>query len=237
MSTKILVVDDERAALDILNHRLREAGFTPVLADEGNRALTLAREQQPALIVLDLMLPGIDGFEVCRLLRRDPVTAQIPVIFLTARADEMDRIVGFELGAEDYVTKPFSPRELVLRIKRTLARMKQESGTSSLISCGALAIDLPRHEVRLQGERLALTATEFKLLEVLVQRTGFLHTRAQLLKDVWNYDSGFDSRTVDTHIRRLREKMGSAACHIETVRGAGYRFVREPEQSTSTAAK
>ncbi|HEY1108562.1 MAG TPA: response regulator transcription factor, partial [Opitutaceae bacterium] len=179
----------------------------------------------PDLIVLDLMLPGLDGFEVCRLLRRDSATAAIPIIFLTARTDEMDRIVGLELGAEDYVTKPFSPRELVLRIKRTLLRATPAT-PPAVFTCGELTVDLPRHEVMLNGERVMLTATEFKLLEVLVQRAGFLQSRAQLLKEIWNYEADVTSRTVDTHMRRLREKLRDAARHLETVRGVGYRFVR-----------
>lgn len=225
MKQKILVVDDEPDALEILGQRLGETGFAPLLAGDGLRALDLAREQQPALIVLDLMLPGLDGFEVCRLLRRDAVTAAIPIIFLTARAEELDRIVGFELGAEDYVTKPFSPRELMLRIKRVLLRA-HTTPPLGIFTCGNLTVDLPRHEVTLGGTRVPLTATEFKLLEVLVQRAGYLQTRAQLLKEIWNYEGEITSRTVDTHMRRLREKMGPAASHLETVRGAGYRFVR-----------
>lgn len=225
MNSKILVVDDEPDALEILGQRLGGAGFAPLFAVDGPRALELAREQLPALIVLDLMLPGLDGFEVCRLLRRDAATAAIPIVFLTARTDELDRIVGFELGAEDYVTKPFSPRELILRIKRVLLRIPA-TAQPAIFTCGDLTVDLPRHEVTLNGHRVPLTATEFKLLEVLVQRAGYLQTRAQLLREIWNYEGDGTSRTVDTHMRRLREKMGPAASHLETVRGAGYRFVR-----------
>ncbi|MES2695243.1 MAG: response regulator transcription factor [Verrucomicrobiota bacterium] len=225
MKSKILVVDDEPDALEILGRRLSDAGFATVCAADGLRALESARVELPDLIVLDLMLPGLDGFEVCRLLRRDPATAAIPIIFLTARADEMDRIVGLELGAEDYVTKPFSPRELVLRIKRTLLRTTP-TAPPAVFTCGDLTVDMPRHEVTLNGERVLLTATEFKLLEVLVQRAGFLQSRAQLLKEIWNYESDVTSRTVDTHMRRLREKLREAARHLETVRGVGYRFVR-----------
>ncbi len=225
MKSKILVVDDEPDALEILGQRLRDAGFSTLFAGDGLRALESARGEQPDLIVLDLMLPGLDGFEVCRLLRRDPATAAIPIIFLTARIEEMDRIVGLELGAEDYVTKPFSPRELVLRIKRTLLR-SAPAAAPAVFTCGELTVDLPRHEVTLNGERVMLTATEFKLLEVLVQRAGFLQSRAQLLKEIWNYESDVTSRTVDTHMRRLREKLRDAARHLETVRGVGYRFVR-----------
>jgi two-component system phosphate regulon response regulator PhoB len=224
MKSKILVVDDEPNAREIMEQRLRDAGFTPILAGDGVQALELAREHAPAVIVLDVMLPGLDGFEVCRRLRSDEAMASIPVIFLTARTEEMDRIVGLELGAEDYVTKPYSPRELVLRIKRTLMRAKPEP-TLSVFRCGALIIDLRRHEVTLGGVRVQLTATEFRLLKLLVRHAGHLYNREQLLKTVWNYETDLESRTVDTHVRRLREKLGIAAGHIETVRGEGYRFV------------
>ena len=236
MKAKILAVDDEAEARAILRQRLADAGFVPLLAADGTEAVTVAREQKPDLIVLDLMLPGLDGFEVCRVLRRDPATAQIPIIFLTARTDEMDRIIGLELGAEDYVTKPFSPRELVLRIKRSLARIPG-AAAPTMFQRGGLTIDLPRHEVTLDGRRVALTATEFRLLEVLVQHADFLQPRAQLLKQVWNYESDVTSRTVDTHMRRLREKMGAAAVHLETVRGVGYRFVREPIEAGDVPAR
>jgi two-component system phosphate regulon response regulator PhoB len=227
MKTKILVVDDERDAREILRERLALAGFQPLLAAGGAEALALAQSEQPALVVLDLMLPGQDGFEICRALRRQPATAAIPVIFLSARTDEVDRVIGLELGAEDYVTKPFSPRELILRIRRTLARQQQRTADPTAFRCGELEIDLPRHEVRLSGNRVTLTATEFRLLEVLVTHAGYLQSRAKLLKEVWNYEGDVESRTVDTHMRRLREKLGPAARHVETVRGAGYRFVPE----------
>jgi two-component system phosphate regulon response regulator PhoB len=225
MKPKLLVVDDEPGAGEILEQRLRDAGFTTIMAADGVRALELAREQKPELILLDIVMPELDGFEVCRLLRRDEATASIPVIFLTARTEEMDRIVGLELGAEDYITKPFSSRELVLRIKRALLRVSQKH-TLTVFTFGTLNVDLRRHEVTLEGERVQLTATEFRLLEVLVRDAGYLYSREQLLKAVWNYEAGTESRTVDTHVRRLREKLGVAARHIETVRGEGYRFVQ-----------
>ena len=225
MTPKILVVEDEPDAREILEYRLREAGFAPILVGDGARSLELAREHEPELIVLDVMLPGFDGFEICRRLRCNEATASIPVIFLTARTEELDRIVGLELGAEDYVTKPFSPRELILRIKRALVRRKRENA-QTVFTCGALTIDLRRHEVTWEEELIQLTATEFRLLEALVQQSGYLCSREQLLKTVWNYDTDMESRTVDTHVRRLREKLGIAAGHIETVRGEGYRFVQ-----------
>jgi two-component system phosphate regulon response regulator PhoB len=227
MKPKILVVDDEPDALEVLGFKLKEAGYVPVFAKDGPRALAAARDEQPALIVLDLMLPEIDGLEVCKILRRDPSTAGIPVIMLTARAAEMDRVIGLELGADDYVTKPFSPRELVLRIKKLLARARSADEPITQLRFGPLEIDVPRHEVTLDGAPVALTATEFRLLEVLARRRGRVQTRDRLLQDVWGYDNPIDSRTVDTHMRRLREKIGGAADFLETIRGVGYRFKAE----------
>ena len=227
MKPKILVVDDERDALEILGFKLKEAGYVPLFAKDGARALTAAREERPALIVLDLMLPEVDGLEVCKILRRDPMTATIPILMLTAKASEMDRVLGLELGADDYVTKPFSPRELVLRIRKLLARVRAADEPQAQMRFGDLEIDAARHEVRMAGERLTLTATEFKLLEILARRRGRVQTRERLLQDVWGYENPIDSRTVDTHMRRLREKIGAAADYLETIRGVGYRFKAE----------
>ncbi len=225
MSTKpkILVVDDEADALEVLGFKLREAGYEPLFAADGTTALTLARTERPALVVLDLMLPEIDGLEVCRLLRRDPATAGLPVIMLTAKATETDRIVGLEIGADDYVTKPFSPRELVLRIKKVLARAAASDDPSGRLRLGELEIDVGRHSVEVKGKPVTLTATEFKLLEVLVRRRGRVQTRDRLLQDVWGYENPIDTRTVDTHMRRLRERLGVTAYLLQTVRGVGYR--------------
>ncbi len=227
MKPKILVVDDEPDALEILGFKLKEAGYVPLFAKDGARAIAAARDERPALIVLDLMLPEVDGLEVCKVLRRDPATAAIPVIMLTARAGEMDRVLGLELGADDYVTKPFSPRELVLRIKKLLARVKASEEPMTVLRVLDLEIDVPRHSVTIAGEDVALTATEFKLLELLARRRGRVQTRDRLLQDVWGYENPIDSRTVDTHMRRLREKIGGAARHLETIRGVGYRFKAE----------
>ncbi len=224
MKPKILVVDDEPDALEILGFKLKEAGYAPIFAKDGARAISMARDERPALIVLDLMLPEVDGLEVCKILRRDPATAAIPILMLTARAAEMDRVIGLELGADDYVTKPFSPRELVLRIKKLLARVKMAAEPISVLQFGTLAIDVPRHRVTVAGTPIELTATEFKLLEILARRRGRVQTRERLLQDVWGYDNPIDSRTVDTHMRRLREKIGAAADYLETIRGVGYRF-------------
>ena len=220
---KFLVVDDESDALEVLGFKLREAGYEPVFASDGTSALALARTERPALVVLDLMLPEIDGLEVCRLLRRDPATSGLPIIMLTAKATETDRIVGLEIGADDYVTKPFSPRELVLRIKKVLARATAGDDPSGHLRIGDLDIDVSRHAVHVKGKPVTLTATEFKLLEVLVRRRGRVQTRDRLLQDVWGYENPIDTRTVDTHMRRLRERIGSAAHLLETVRGVGYR--------------
>jgi two-component system phosphate regulon response regulator PhoB len=225
MKPKVLVVDDEPEAVELVEFNLKQAGFDVATAADGAEALKKARAVSPALILLDLMLPEIDGLEVCKLLRRDPVTAGIPIIMLTAKAAEIDRVLGLELGADDYVTKPFSPRELVLRIRKILDRRKPAAEKRETVRLGDLQVDVAKHLVTWRGKSIDLTATEFKLLTVLVQRAGRVQSRDQLLRDVWEYDNLIDTRTVDTHMRRLREKLGSAAKHLDTVRGVGYRFV------------
>ena len=227
MKSKVLLVDDEPDALEILGFKLKEAGFIPIFAKDGTKALAAARDERPDLIVLDLMLPEVDGLEVCKILRRDPTTAQIPILMLTARAAEMDRVLGLELGADDYVTKPFSPRELVIRIKKQLARTSSGDDPGTNLRIGEIQIDVPRHAVQVGSRGIVLTATEFKLLEILARRRGRVQSRDRLLQDVWGYENPIDSRTVDTHMRRLREKLGDAAQHLETVRGVGYRFAAE----------
>jgi len=227
MKPKILVVDDEPDALEVLGFKLKEAGYLPIFAKDGARAIIAARDERPALIVLDLMLPEVDGLEVCKILRRDLATSMIPIIMLTAKAAEMDRVIGLELGADDYVTKPFSPRELVLRIKKLLARVKASDEPVAHLRFDELEIDVPRHAVTISGKPLVLTATEFKLLELLARRRGRVQTRDRLLQDVWGYDNPIESRTVDTHMRRLREKLGETARFLETIRGVGYRFLAQ----------
>jgi two-component system phosphate regulon response regulator PhoB len=223
MKSKILVVDDEPDALEILGFNLRAAGFEPIFAKDGTVALASARTGRPDLMVLDLMLPEVDGLEVCKILRRDPATAALPIIMCTARASEMDRVLGLELGADDYLTKPFSPRELILRIRKLLVRKPDPEPPNAVLRVGEIEIDVPRHIVKITGEEITLTVTEFRLLEVLAQRRGRVQSRDRLLQDVWHYENPIDSRTVDTHMRRLREKLGAAARCIETVRGVGYR--------------
>ena len=224
---KILVVDDEPDATELVEFNLTAAGFSVILAADGAEAVRRAREDEPDLIVLDVMLPELDGLEVCKMLRRDPATARVPILLLTARAAEIDRVLGLELGADDYVTKPFSPRELVLRIKGLLRRSEPDAPGVERLKIGPLAIDMAAHTVSVNGKAVELTATEFKLLATLAQRRGRVQSRDQLLRDVWEYDAAIDTRTVDTHMRRLREKLGRAADYLDTVRGVGYRFIAE----------
>ena len=217
------MVDDEPDVLDLVTYNLTQAGYQTDTAADGAEALRKARSTGPDLILLDLMLPEMDGLEVCKLLRHDAKTSAIPIIMLTARASEIDRIVGLELGATDYVPKPFSPRELVLRVKK---RLEQETPAQAkpVYIFGVLQVDISRHLVSVKGKRIELTATEFKLLTLLIQRNGHVQSRDQLLRDVWEYENHIDTRTVDTHIRRVREKLGPAAKYLDTVRGVGYRF-------------
>jgi DNA-binding response OmpR family regulator len=222
---KILVVDDEPEAVELVEFNLRQAGFEVLTASDGAEALKKARSSLPSLIVLDLMLPEVDGLEVCKMLRRDPATAAVPIVMVTAKAAEIDRILGLELGADDYMTKPFSPRELVLRVKKILQRGQSSGDEQGVFKFGELTIDTPRHLVSWRGKQIDLTATEFKLLAILAQRRGRVQSRDQLLRDVWEYNSLIDTRTVDTHMRRLREKLGPASKFLDTVRGVGYRFI------------
>ncbi|MEO6181919.1 MAG: response regulator transcription factor [Verrucomicrobiota bacterium] len=227
MKPTILVVDDEPDAVELIEFNLKGAGFQVKSAHDGAEALAKARSLLPSLIVLDVMLPEIDGFEICKLLRRDPNTAAIPIIMLTAKAAEIDRVLGLELGADDYLTKPFSPRELVLRVKKLLERRQTSPNSREKFQFGDLTIDVPRHIVSFKGKKIELTATEFKLLLVLAQNGDVVQSRDRLLRDVWDYDSAMDTRTVDTHMRRLREKMGPAAKFLDTIRGVGYKFKME----------
>jgi two-component system phosphate regulon response regulator PhoB len=227
VKAKILVVDDEPEAVELVEFNLKGAGYEVATASDGAEALNKARRIQPSLIILDVMMPEIDGMEVCKLLRRDPATSAIPIIMLTAKASEVDRVLGLELGADDYVVKPFSPRELVLRVKKLLERGKPAEAAKDRLIFGDLAMDVPHHAVTWKGRAIELTATEFKLLVTLAQRRGRVQSRETLLRDVWGYESMIDTRTVDTHMRRLREKLGPAAKHLDTLRGVGYRFVAD----------
>lgn len=227
MKFKILVVDDEPDAVELIDFNLKAAGFEVVTAEDGQSALDKARTTQPNLILLDLMLPKVDGLEVCKRLRQDPNTSAIPIIMLTAKTGEIDRVLGLELGADDYVTKPFSTRELVLRVKNLIKRREPTETKRDQLQVGELRLDIPRHQIAYKGKDLDLTATEFKLMTVLVQRKGRVQSREQLLKDVWGYENLIDTRTVDTHMRRLRDKLGEAARYLDTVRGVGYRVLDE----------
>lgn len=223
-SENILVVEDEKDILDLVDFNLAQAGYEVLRAGDGLDGLRLAREHLPKLIILDLMLPNVEGQEVLRRLRRDERTSRIPVLVLTALSSPTDRIVGFEIGADDYLTKPFSPRELVLRVKAILRRMRGPAEAETVLKLGGLTIDPERYLVEAGGEPLELTTTEFKLLTHLASRAGRVQTRQQLLEQVWGYEYEGYSRTVDTHIRRLRKKLGELGDNIETIRGLGYRF-------------
>ena len=225
MKPKILVVDDEPDALELIEVNLKGAGFDVMSASDGRQALDKARSAVPALVLLDVMLPEVDGLEVCKSLRRDPKTASIPIIMLTARAAEIDRVLGLELGADDYITKPFSPRELILRVRNLLKRQSATLETSQQVRFAGLVIDRSRHSITYKEKPLDLTLTEFKLVTVLAERKGRVQSREQLLKDVWGYNTFIDTRTVDTHMRRLRDKLGEASKLLDTVRGVGYRFL------------
>ena len=225
-SKRILIVEDEKDVVDLLTLNLRKAGgFTISTVSDGASGLARARAEKPDFIILDLMLPKMPGLEVCKLLKTDTATQHIPILMLTARAEEIDRVVGLEFGADDYVTKPFSPREVILRIKAVLRRGAAEQ-TDDRLSAGPIMIDPTRHEVLVNGKSIELTSLEFKLLRTLMQRRGRVQERDRLLNEVWGYESVIDTRTVDTHVRRLREKLGKAGDIVETVRGFGYR-VRE----------
>ena len=222
----ILIVEDERDVVDLLTLNLRKAGgFRISTANDGANGLNKARTEKPAFIILDLMLPKMPGLEVCKILKSDPATRHIPIMMLTAKAEEIDRIVGLEFGADDYVTKPFSPREVILRIQAILRRGDAKEGER--LTAGSITIDPARHQVLVAGKRINLTSIEFKLLRTLVQRRGRVQERDRLLNEVWGYESIIDTRTVDTHVRRLREKLGKAGDAIETVRGFGYRLREE----------
>lgn len=221
---KILLIEDEPDIAEVLQYNLEKEGFDVGTARRGDTGLDAIRRDSPDLILLDLMLPGIDGLELTRMLKRDPLTSRLPIVMLTARGEEVDRIVGLELGADDYISKPFSPREVVLRVKAVLRRFQQEESAAERLESGGIELDISGHQLRVRGKEVPLTATEFRLLRLLLERSGRVQTRGQLLSDVWGYAEDIDSRTVDTHIRRLRRKLGAEAERIETVIGVGYRL-------------
>jgi two-component system phosphate regulon response regulator PhoB len=226
----ILVVEDEADLQQILVYNLRQAGHDVSAASSGETALSLIRQRVPDLIVLDLMLPGISGTDVCRAVKNDPATRNVAVLMLTAKGSEIDRVVGFELGVDDYVVKPFSVRELALRIAAVLRRQQVAAtpDSNTRADFGKLRIDRDAHRVWVEGEEAPLTALEFRLLCLLFDRRDRVQSRAALLDDVWGVSSDLETRTVDTHVKRLREKLGAAGAYIETVRGVGYRFSATP---------
>jgi two-component system phosphate regulon response regulator PhoB len=231
---KILVVEDEQDLRQVLDYNLRQSGHDVILASGGQEGLAVAREQRPDLVLLDLMLPDLSGTDVCKALKDAPGTRSIPIVMVTAKGEEIDRVVGFELGADDYIVKPFSIRELLLRVQAILRRgrgEKQESEPN--IEFGLLRIDREAHRVWVGASEVELTALEFNLLVTLYERRNRVQTRAALLDDVWGIQADITTRTVDTHVKRLREKLDRARDYVETVRGVGYRFVGSPDEAQS----
>jgi two-component system, OmpR family, phosphate regulon response regulator PhoB len=226
----VLIVDDEQDLCSLLDFNLRSAGFSTAVATTGEAALRAAREQPPELVLLDLMLPDLPGTEVCRQLRAAAGTRDVLIVMLTARGEEADRVRGFELGADDYVTKPFSVRELVLRLRALLRRSPSAKAGAAPLRLGPLSLDVEAHRFHVEGQEIALTALEFRLLEHLMSRLGRVQSREALLEEVWGLSSSLETRTIDTHVMRLRDKLGPARAFLETVRGVGYRIV-EPARS------
>ena len=223
----ILVVEDEPDLAALVAFNLKQANFEVAIALTGERALELAAERLPHLVILDLMLPDISGVEVCRLLKKR--APKLPVVFLTAKKDESDRLIGFESGAEDYIVKPFSVLELLLRVKAILRRVGVADGDAQRLSVGALNLDVAEHRCSVYGTAVSLTLLEFRLLHYLMARPGQVQSRKQLLEEVWKLQGSLETRTIDTHINRLRQKLGKAGDYLETVRGVGYR-IRKPPQ-------
>jgi two-component system, OmpR family, phosphate regulon response regulator PhoB len=227
---RILVIEDEQDLQKVLGYNLRAAGHEVVGALLGQEGLKLARDRRPDVVLLDLMLPDLPGTEVCKSLKADAALRDVPVIMLTAKGEEVDRVVGFELGADDYVVKPFSVRELILRIQAVLRRSHPEPEATAPVEFGCLRIDPAAHRVWVGGEEVELTALEFRLLVTLHERRDRVQSRSTLLDVVWGIEADITTRTVDTHVKRLREKLGAAGVYIETVRGVGYRFAGTPDE-------
>lgn len=220
----ILIIEDEKDLAELLAFNLEKEGYRTFIAPDGIEGLEAANRVLPDLVLLDLMLPGMLGTEVCKSLKKSDATSRIPVIMLTAKGEEIDKVVGFEVGAEDYVLKPFSTRELLLRVKAVLRRTAVEVVESPVIKVGPISIDTDRHLVAINGEEVIFTTIEFNLLHTLVKRLGRVQSRDVLLRDVWGYNFVEDTRTVDTHVTRLRTKMGEAGEMLKTVRGFGYKM-------------
>ena len=220
---EILIVEDDKNISRLIKFNLEKEGYDAFAVTSGEEALDHLKKYHTDLVILDLMLPKIDGFEVCRSIKHDPKLKNIPVIMVTAKGEEVDRVVGLELGADDYIVKPFSPRELVLRVKAILRRGKTPEIKKNILKAGNITIDIAKHKVTANRKDVELTPMEFKLLATLVERQGRVQSREQLLTDVWDIAADVDARTIDTHIKRLREKLGKAGELLETVRGMGYR--------------
>lgn len=227
MTRSIAVVDDEEDIVDLITHHLEKEKFKVEPFYDGESILEYVKKNKPDLIILDLMLPGIDGLEVCKFLKKDEQTSSIPIIMLTAKSTEADKIVGLELGADDYITKPFSPRELVARVKTVLRRLESKQQQAKVIDVDDLIVDLSKYLVTINQKKINLTTTEFKLLSVLISRPGWVFARQQLLDAIWEYDRVVLDRTIDVHIRNLRKKLGRYGKYIKSMRGVGYKFEKD----------
>lgn len=221
---KILIVDDEPDVTDLVAYHLKTKGFHVEVLNDATASIAKARNFLPDVVILDIMMPHLSGLQICRILRSEPKLSRVPIIFLTAKAEPHDRIEGFESGADDYLPKPFSPKELVLRVEAILRRLAAPPPSTGRLQIGQIVLDGETHRVTVHGRPVDLTATEFKLLRVMMERQGRVQTREHLLVNVWNYAAEIETRTVDTHVRRLREKLGEEANWIETIRGVGYRI-------------
>ena len=227
---RILIVEDDKHISKLVRYNLEKAGYACETTITGEDALEILDAQAVDLVILDIMLPKMDGLEACKRIKQDRRLSVVPVIMLTAKGEEVDRIVGFELGADDYIVKPFSPRELVLRVKAVLNRGKPKESVKEILDLGPIKVDIPRCEVAIDGKKIRLTAMEFKLLVTLISAKGRVQSRDRLLEEVWNLDADVTTRTVDTHIKRLRQKLGAAGRMVQTVRGHGYKLDEsEPE--------
>ena len=225
MRDRVLIVEDEKDVREMLRLNLKVGGFDVLEAQNGAEGLAIAKAELPSVVILDLMMPEMSGMEVCRALRRNPATSRIPILMLTAKSTEGDKVAGLEVGADDYVTKPFSPRELLLRV-RAVARRQPDQGVSkpAPVKAGGIELDRSSMTATIGNKKLVLTSTEYRLLDLLVRRAGTILSREVLLSEVWGYQANLDTRTVDTHVRRLRDKLGKAGAVIQTVRGSGYRL-------------
>ena len=229
MKERILIVEDDKHISKLVKFNLEKANYDCAIASTGEKALEALDDRPVDLVILDIMLPGMDGFGICRAIKEKEKLKNIPIIMLTAKGEEVDRIVGLELGADDYIVKPFSPRELVLRVKAILKRGKVEEVKKDILSAGDIIVDIPKHKVTVKEKPIDLTQMEFKLLVTLMERRSRVQTRERLLSDVWDMGTGVDTRTIDTHVKRLREKLGKSGSLIETIRGLGYKFKEEDE--------